>query len=195
MFIVLSALGSLRQLTKTLKPKFKKNTFREDLYYRLCVIPIHVPPLRERVEDIIPLAKYFLKKIRDRDHLITQEFSREVLDQFIGMPWRGNVRELENTIERIAVLCRNPIIKVSDLPKCTNRPDRPDLVISQVPLVSALRNGRLPDLEEFSQLYLEYVLDTVEGSKNRAAKILGIDRKTLYRKCRSPIDTKTFRTD
>jgi len=153
---------------KNLLEEVKKGRFREDLYYRLNVIPIMIPPLRERREDIPLLIEHFLKKYNSR---LGKEvrLSKEALDALLSYDYPGNVRELENIIERVVVLSTDGVIKKEDLP-----------------FVSDKGEDRLVTLSEVSQRaekeYIEKVLRLTGGNKTRAAELLGISRKTLWEK-------------
>jgi two-component system response regulator AtoC len=151
----------------------EQGKFREDLYYRLRVIEIDLPPLRERQEDIPLLVEHFLKNLgaeRGRPFSV----SASALSILAGYAWPGNVRELENVLEATAALNRSGVITAEDLPE---------------KLRAQALNGKhpedifagLPSLEELEGKYLRHVLQATGGNKARAAQILGIDRKTLYR--------------
>ena len=152
-----------------LEDKVKEGTFREDLFYRLSVIPIDIPPLRERREDIPVLAEHFLRRSLERlgnDRRL--RFSREALEKLVGYDWPGNVRELENAIERVVTMSDGGLITVEDLPE------------------KILEQQSVKNLKEFvrqkERAYIERILRETEGDKKEAAKILGIDLATLYRK-------------
>lgn len=147
--------------------------FRDDLYYRLNVVSISLPPLRERREDIPLLVEHFLAR-HEREVGRSVGLTPEALDCLQRHDWPGNVRELENTLARAVVLCRGGFILPSDLP--TN--------VSRAVHVPASVDGILsdrPSLEELSRRYARLVLEEEGGNKSKAATILGIDRKTLYR--------------
>jgi len=143
--------------------------FRKDLYYRLNVVTIVVPPLRGRPEDIPKLIAHFVRRMRA---VSAPRLSARALDRLIAYPWPGNVRELENTIERLALFSRGRTIEAEDLPE-KFREAKPKVEES-------LFEG-LPTLDEIEKRYLVHVLGRVEGNRTRAAEILGIDRRTLYR--------------
>ena len=158
---------------KKLEDHVRNGRFREDLFYRLNVIPIVVPPLRERVEDIPLLIDHFLKRNGvDSDH--RKLFTPAALDLLRSFHWPGNVRELENVIERLSVLEHSGKISEKDLPEEILKPQEPPFV-SDEPKAT-------PTLEAVEKAYIHWVMDQVDGSKTRAAKILGIDPSTLYRK-------------
>jgi DNA-binding NtrC family response regulator len=146
--------------------------FREDLYYRLNVIPIHIPPLRERPDDVPPLSKAFVAKLSGN----TRSISPEGLAQLSGFPWKGNARELENAIERALALSDANEISAEDfLLTADSKPAQPTHLLH-----SAAQN-RIP-LSELEDRYIEEIMQITGGNKVQAAKILGVDRKTLYRR-------------
>jgi DNA-binding NtrC family response regulator len=144
--------------------------FRQDLYYRLSVIVIRVPPLRERRADIPLLIATFLEDANSRAGQKTA-LSSDALDALMRYSWPGNVRELRNTIERLVVSSRGSFIEALDLPQASASTPPPD----------AQPFADLPSLETLEKRYLTYVLDAANGNRTRAAEILGIDRRTLYR--------------
>jgi transcriptional regulator with PAS, ATPase and Fis domain len=149
-----------------------KGTFREDLYYRLCVVHIEVPPLRERREDILPLARHFVSKHAEILGLPELHLDGACLDYLLEYDWPGNVRELENAIEHAAVLCRDDVIIAADLPTPIFPKDPP----SESP----------PDprrsLAEVELEHIKRILVLTKGNRAEAAKVLGIGTATLYRK-------------
>ncbi len=148
-------------------------TFREDLFYRLHVVEVRLPPLRDRPEDIAPLAQAFLSKYAERMRKNIVGFSEASLKQLASYAWPGNVRELENAIERAVTLCEHNVVRPEDLPDLIRtRPDTDFLAMA------AAREMTLSDLE---RAYMLRVLERTGGNKLRAAQILGIDRKTIYR--------------
>lgn len=159
---------------KDLKAAIKNGTFREDLYYRLSVIPITIPPLRHRREDIPLLADHFLKKYSISNHSPVKSFSTEAVNRLMNMPWEGNVRELENIVERAVVLTRGHVIEATDLPNAGEG--------DVESFFGSTQNGTLPTLEEIERRYFKFVLDKTAGRKEKAAQILGVNRRTLYRK-------------
>ncbi len=154
---------------KDLYSMVKKEYFREDLYYRLNVINIELPPLRERGDDIILLTKYFTSKFSEEIGKPTPEFSTQVLKVFKEYYWAGNVRELANVIQQLVVMIDRDVINVTDLPYLMR-------------FSLSKESGFDKPLVEIEAEYIRNVLNSVNGNKTRAAKILGIDRKTLRTK-------------
>ena len=152
----------------------REKRFREDLYYRLNVITITVPPLRERREDIPFLAHHFLRVYAAKNNRKLDGFSEEALARLDAYSWPGNVRELENAVERAVVLARGSVVEVTDLPAS---------VVEGAPSadwVKAIPVGT--SLAEVEQQLLEETLRQTKGNKTLAAKLLGIDPKTVFRK-------------
>jgi DNA-binding NtrC family response regulator len=157
---------------RDLKAAVREGTFREDLYYRLSVIPIRVPPLAERVEDIPMLVDHFLKAFAARTGQEPRRLTPRAMDALVSRPWEGNVRELENIIERLVVLTHADVIDEDDLPSLTPG----DSLVAPWPT-----SGPMPPLREVERRYILHVLQQTGGNKERAARILGINRRTLYR--------------
>jgi DNA-binding NtrC family response regulator len=158
---------------KDLEREVAEQRFRQDLFYRLSVIVITVPPLRERQADIPLLVERFLQSANARARR-SVELSEEALAALVGYSWPGNVRELENLIERLVLFSRGASIDVSDLPPAINRSSATTALHQRV-------FADLPSLDELERRYLLHVLDAVAGNRTRAAEVLGIDRRTLYR--------------
>jgi two-component system response regulator HydG len=158
---------------KDLKKAIANGTFREDLYYRLAVIPVVLPPLRHRPEDIPLLAQHFLQKYSVLNGGRALGFSQAALQKLMGMPWAGNVRELENLIERVVVLTQHPIIQAEDIPTTEDQ---------GVENFFGNATSDLPTLEQLEKRYIRLVLEKTGGKKEKAASVLGINRRTLYRK-------------
>jgi DNA-binding NtrC family response regulator len=158
---------------KDLKKAIKEGNFREDLYFRLSVIPIVVPPLRHRQEDIPLLAQHFLNKYSVLNNKLVTGFSFEALQKLMAMPWPGNVRELENLIERLVVLTKNSAIQANEIPSGDEKGHESFYG-------EATQDS--PTLEELEKRYIQAVLERTGGRKEKAAQILGINRRTLYRK-------------
>lgn len=159
---------------KDLKQAIRNQGFREDLYYRLAVIPIVIPPLRHRREDIPLLADHFLKKYSAENKSSVKNFSKDAMAKLLSMPWEGNVRELENVVERAVVLARGESIEASDLPNSATS--------DAESFFASTQTGSLPTLEEVEKRYIRFILDKTGGKKEKASQILGCNRRTLYRK-------------
>ncbi|RUM33344.1 MAG: sigma-54-dependent Fis family transcriptional regulator [Desulfobulbus sp.] len=174
----------LTATNKDLKDEVDKGNFREDLYYRLNVIHIHLPPLRDRIDDIPALVNHFLKKNGERLNREKIEISAEAMRLLVSLPWEGNIRELENTIERAAILCNNDSIEAEDV-----QPDS-----SEIPVTQEWSSGL--ELEQFipGGLSLSEVLNGIEEKlvrqaleeanniQARAAEKLGITKSLLQYK-------------
>ncbi len=155
-----------------IEPLIKNGKFREDLFDRLNVISITLPPLRERREDIPLLAIHFLQRFSQENKKNISHFSPEALEILTKYSWPGNVRELENAIERAVILSTNPIILPEDLPK---------KICDEVKGVESKPLEELLPLKEMERRYVLKVLEATRGNKKKASEILGIDRTTLYR--------------
>ena len=154
---------------KDLLDLVRRQLFREDLYFRVNVITIDVPPLRERDDDVLLLARHFVLKYSDELGKEPPQFSDGVLDALRGYHWPGNVRELENVIHRLLVMSEGGSVDVPDLPSVMRFTVRTGI-------------GRHCTLAECEAEHVRNVLASVDGNKTRAAEILGIDRKTLREK-------------
>ncbi|MBX3189642.1 MAG: sigma-54-dependent Fis family transcriptional regulator [Labilithrix sp.] len=159
---------------KNLEAAVEEKTFREDLYYRIHVVHIEVPPLRARGGDILELAQYFLRRSADRQRKPVTGISSAVAERFLAYTWPGNVRELLNCVERAVALARFEEISVDDLPDRIR-------AYKHTPLVVAADADELVPLDELERRYVARVLDAVGGNKSSAARVLGLDRTTLYR--------------
>lgn len=140
--------------------------FREDLYYRLNVIPVEIPPLRERKEDILPLIQHFNSKISERLNVKEKTFTDEAYEKLMNYKWTGNVRELENLLERLIVLEDSDIISVAAIPEEFSSKSKVDRL----------------NLEEIERKTIKKALEISKNDKSKAADILGIHPSTLYRK-------------
>ncbi len=158
-----------------LADEVKAKRFREDLYYRLNVIEIRMPPLRERREDIPLLVDAFLKKCAEASKKTVKGLAESALALLMDYPWPGNVRELENVIERAVTLTRGEKVMPEDLPPSIHGSRGDKKVIDDA------ADRTLP-LEDVEKEYILRILDKTGGNKYQAAQLLGIDRKTLYRK-------------
>jgi len=160
---------------RELEEEIRRGQFRSDLYYRLNVISLHLPPLRDRPEDIPLLADSFLEKIAQSHGMPKPELSEDALDSIMVYGWPGNVRELENALEHAAIVSHyESPIQVGSLPKRITEPKTQPLVADRPP--------DNPNLEVIERAYIHWVLQAEGGNKTRAAEVLGIDPSTLYRK-------------
>ncbi|TET32840.1 MAG: sigma-54-dependent Fis family transcriptional regulator [Planctomycetota bacterium] len=160
---------------KNLEEMVKNGSFREDLFFRLSVVPIEIPPLREHKEDIILLAQHFLGIFCKENHKPIQSISNEAMEILTGYDWPGNVRELSNVIERAVLLEESETLEQECLP------DR--LKISES-AEAQIEVEDLQTLEDVSRNYIKQVLEATDGNKSKAAKILGINRTSLWRMMR-----------
>ena len=165
---------------KNLKEEVKKGTFREDLYYRLNVVHFHLPPLRERKEDIPLLVDFFLKYFCEKHRRPFKRIKPEVMKFFYEYSWPGNVRELKHLIERLVIFSKNEEISEKDLffagfERNENHSSKENTLLKDL---LPQENEILP-LEEVEKNYILKVLDQVKWNRSLAAKLLGIDRKTL----------------
>ncbi len=153
---------------KNLEKLVDEEKFREDLYYRINVFTIGLPPLRERRGDILPLARHFIKKYARSMGKPEKKISPEAEELLLGYPWPGNVRELENAIERAMVVGKKSEIQLEDLPLHLNGREH--------------RNNSRISLAEMEEEHIKKILNDTGGNVTRAASLLGIDRVTLYNK-------------
>jgi DNA-binding NtrC family response regulator len=160
---------------KDLKDMVGARSMREDLYYRLNVVTIHVPPLRERREDIPLLVEYFTKVACDKLGKRTVTIHPEAMEKLAGHDWPGNIREMAHVIESAVALTGNPILVADDLQIASAK--------RKAAAAADEAAGPLVSLEEREREYIKKVLVATKGNRQAAAEILGIDRKTLYRKC------------
>jgi len=164
-----------------LQPKLKDGTFREDLYYRLAVIPIELPALRERLEDVPLLVNHFLQKQASATGGGPKKIDAEAVDILCHYNYPGNVRELENAIERACALCENELILSSDLPPhivSHAKGDKQEQVLASMPVGHSLDDF----VQQQERNYIEATLQHCDGSREKAANMLGISMATLYRK-------------
>jgi DNA-binding NtrC family response regulator len=158
---------------RELASRVSSGAFREDLYYRLAVIPIRLPSLRERRDDIPLLAQHFLERAAASLGKPSLRFSEEAMDWLVKQPWPGNVRQLENVVERAATLTKEGTIT-------------PDDLTTDFAVPGASGDGVRPTLGEIEKQYIDRVLAETKGDKNAAARILGVSVRTLQRMFRSP---------
>jgi two-component system response regulator HydG len=159
---------------RDLEDEVRRGAFRSDLFYRLNVFALGLPPLRERQEDLVVLIEAFLQRMAADRGMSHKAFSADALDALMVYDWPGNVRELENTIEHALVLTKGDVIDVAALPERITRRRRETLLNE--------RAHPNPALEVIERAYITWVLQSEGGNKTRAAEVLGIDPSTLYRK-------------
>lgn len=156
---------------KDLLKMVQEGNFREDLYYRLNVIPIQIPPLRDRKEDIPLLIEYFLERYGKDIGRKSMSISREAQEKLIAYQWNGNIRELENVVERMAILCQDNIIKVENLPR--------EIVYSEIIEKEFILPQEGVCIEDLERSLILQALERAEYNQTRAAKLLGMSRHTL----------------
>ena len=160
----------------------KEGAFREDLYYRLNVFSLQIPPLRERVEDVPTLAEHFIRN-SNMTQKRTARVSEAAMEVLLRYPWPGNVRELENVIERALILCDAGVIEPEHLP----------LGVRLEPSFRATDEDRhLVTLAEVERRYVKRVLEECRGHRHKAANILGISERNLYRKLKELEGIRTW---
>lgn len=157
-----------------LEQEVKLGNFRADLYYRLHVIPLRIPPLRERKDDIKLLSSYFIREYCRKMQTEEKDITEEAMKRLLSCKWLGNVRELENALEHAVLLSKGSQITVEDLPQDIKEGREIDLVTETQPTT--------PMLETIEKAYIFWVLNQTGWQKSKAASILGIDSSTLYRK-------------
>lgn len=155
---------------QNIKALLSDGKFREDLYYRLNVMDIYIPPLRERKEDIAPLSKHFLERHSKKANKKIEGFSREAMDMLMSYGFPGNVRELENIIERAVILEKTSRIRPETLPQ--------SIKLFQIETIDP---NRIKPIDDLNREYAEKVLEFAEGNKSKAAELLGISRTSLWR--------------
>src|SRR6202165_4775756 len=159
-----------------LSERISRGEFREDVYYRLRVVEISLPPLRERREDIPKLARHFLERFAAREGREMLTLDREAFAALLAHDFAGNIRELENLLEGAAALSRGGVIRLEDLQWL---PSRAPGSLSEI---EPAADGEVPDLRALEDRHIRRVLTMAGGNKSRAARMLGISRRTLYRK-------------
>jgi DNA-binding NtrC family response regulator len=179
---------------RNLEEEVAKRTFRDDLFYRLNVVRIHIPPLRQRVEDVRLLAEYFLQKIATRTHTPPLKLSEEAVRVLEAYPWPGNVRELENTLQRAAVLTTADTLLPKNIPLGTAEPDAPRSALDgearemtkdravEVLFNSAIEDSELAILPWIEREFTLRAMQKTGDNQVRAAKLLGITRATLRKR-------------
>lgn len=166
-------VGIIAATAKDLAKEVQEGKFREDLYYRLNVLPIHIPPLRERREDIPPLVDHFIDRYNRKLKVRINGISQEVMERFLQYPWPGNVRELENTIERAMILTEEDPIGVEALPRHMHQGDEEGLPVG----LSVKKNAR-----EMEIRLIKEALKSTGGNRLQAARLLEISHKALLYK-------------
>lgn len=163
---------------KDIRHEIEKGKFRQDLFYRLSVVPLHIKPLKEHKTDILPIAQHFLEYFQKKYKSNVRNFSEEAKKSLISYKWPGNVRELKNTIERLCVLCDHEIVNLSDIFYYGQTE------ATRTPVVDALSGGRVT-LIDVEKAHIEKALRHFRFQINKTAEFLGIDRKTLRIKIRN----------
>ncbi|MCR9293581.1 MAG: sigma-54 dependent transcriptional regulator [bacterium] len=166
----------LSATNRDLERAVAEGRFREDLFYRINVITLQLPPLRSRGNDILRLAEHFRSVFAESEHKQVVGFAEGVAEKLLAYSWPGNIRELRNVMERAVALTRFDRITVEDLPEKVRNYKSSTLV------VGGLDPAELIPLEELESRYIAHVLEAVGGNQSQAARILGCDRKTIYRK-------------
>lgn len=164
----------LAATNKNLLEEIKRGRFREDLYYRLNVVEIHIPPLRERMEDVSEIVEAFVAEFALKYNKPELKISRQALQTLLNYAWPGNVRELRNVIERAVVLSKSSAIESEDFPEKIRQPSATGS--------ENLEEDRIYTLAEMERMYVRKVLEYAGGNKLKAARLLNIDPKTLRTK-------------
>jgi transcriptional regulator with GAF, ATPase, and Fis domain len=188
--VIKSDVRVIAATNSDLETAVANGTFRKDVYYRLSVFPISLPPLRERPEDIHLLIFHFLELYKEKSGRFVSGISREAMRALVDHPWPGNVRELENAIERAVIIASGRQIELDDLPDAIGRHASGNFAFARHERALAASEGRgieigisLPaSMDEIEKRVIEATLDYTSHDKSRAAKLLNIGRKTLYRK-------------
>ncbi len=161
---------------RDLETAIDEGRFREDLFYRINVIPLHLPPLRARGTDVLLLAKHFVTRFANKAQRPIEGIDDAAAERLLAYAWPGNIRELRNVIERAVILTRHNLLTLDDLPEKIR-----DYRSSAV-FIGSDDPTELVPLAQIELRYIEHVLKSVDNNQSQAAKILGVDRKTLYRK-------------
>lgn len=174
----------LAATNKDLARAVEEGAFREDLYFRLETFSLYIPPLRDRGDDVLALANHFLVRFAARRQVVLRGFSDTAVQKLRDYPFPGNVRELENAVERAVTFCDGELIEPAHLPKRIAEHTAAGDEITAEPAAALpwlSRTAPLMSMEELQRRYLDHVLEQTGGNKRRAAQILGITRRTLYR--------------
>jgi two-component system response regulator HydG len=174
---------------RDLETEVEERRFREDLFYRINVVRIHVPPLRARGGDVLVLARHFLERYAAQSGRPVVGLTSAAADKLVSYPWPGNVRELQNCIEHAVALAPLDHLAVEDLPERIR-----DHQAKQAIELDAPGPTELMPMEEFERRYIIKVLEAVGGNKTMAAQVLGLDRRTLYRRLERAVETSPRRT-
>jgi len=158
---------------RELQREVEEGRFREDLYYRLNVVSLRVPSLRERMEDVPLLAQFFLRRFAEKNHKDIKGFTPKAMDMFLRHSWPGNVRELENAVERSVILCMGDYVSDGELPLALGQEEAQEAA-------APMEGGR--PLDEVEREAILATLDNAGGNKSEAARLLGISRVTLHKK-------------
>ena len=167
---------------RDLETAVEEGRFRQDLYYRINVIQLHLPPLRSRGVDILAIASHYIDQFAKSSGKNVTGITENAAEKLLAYSWPGNVRELRNVMERALALTRYDSVTVEDLPDKI-RDHRGGTVF-----IGGDDPTELVPLEEIERRYIEHVLQAVDQNRTQAAKILGLDRKTLYRKLKSKLE-------
>jgi two-component system nitrogen regulation response regulator NtrX len=166
---------------KNLEEEIERGTFREDLYHRINVIPLQVPPLRERREDTPLLAQHFLTELAAADEITPKILSPEALEVLTARPWPGNVRELKNFIWRLSILAPGPVIQADDLALAAPAAEPLPASLETLMSLPSFREARA----QFEKEYLRRKLADCHGNVSALAEQVGLERSHLYRKLRA----------
>lgn len=166
---------------RDLETAVEEGRFRQDLFYRINVIQIHLPPLRARGSDILTLAAHYIDQFAENSGKQVSGLASSAAEKLLAYSWPGNVRELRNVMERAVALTRHDTITLEDLP------DKVRDYRSESILIDTDDPTELLSLEEIELRYIEHVLRATDGNRTQAARILGLDRKTLYRKLKANV--------
>lgn len=167
---------------RNLRDMATKGEFREDLLFRLDVVQVRLPALRERSEDVMALAGHFLQQLAELYGEEPRALSRDAALSLQRYPWPGNVRELANALEHAAVFCTGNVIEVSDLPERVRSGSLAAPAVEPAALGVGLAGGEISTLEAMERVLIARALEATDGNQNRAAGLLAVERRRLYRK-------------
>jgi DNA-binding NtrC family response regulator len=183
---------------RDIEEEVRAKQFRRDLYYRLNVVSLTIPPLRERIEDIPELVASYIEYLGPRIGCEVLDITEKALEALCNYSWPGNVRELINIIERAMLLCENDVITIDDLPQSITGQQKPSRDLEAFPekwLDKPLKEARRDISEQVEKGYLASLLTSTNGRVGEAAKRAGIDSRTLFDKMnRYGLNKKDFRT-